>query len=186
MSLRARREHTASALTHACLRRYPRRQLVALGVAAAGMVAGCADSEWIVRRDIARFRLPGHVPIMVYETRHFAWLDRNGYAAAVKSALEAELEARGVVPEFMPLTGAPRLPRVELAFYGLEPGPSSSIDEDQSLLARPTSITVDCAFVSRNDRIAFIGRVYASGKGSDLTPGVEAVAHAVAEVLLDG
>ena len=151
--------------------------MVALGALGVG---GCADSTWLIRRELAPFKLPPRIPIMVFLSPRIREVDQDGYTNVVTTALESELSQRGIHTEVMDLAGAPRLPRIEIAFYALDLGGGGGAN-GVGVLA---SITVDCAFVSARDEVAFIGRVRSPSTSQRLALGAEAAGRAIAKTLM--
>src|SRR6516164_4595958 len=81
---------------------------------------GCGGASWDIRRELAPFSMPRHVSIMVFRSRAVRKIDRDGYVDLVAGRLQQDLASTGRTSEIVPLAGAPRLPRIELAFYILD------------------------------------------------------------------
>jgi hypothetical protein len=121
---------------------------------------------------------------MVFKSRAVRNLDRDGYVDLVANMLQQDLASTGTSSEIVPLAGAPRLPRIELAFYFLElPATPTHVHGEPVGFA---AITLDCAFVSANDEVAFVGRVTARDGEGNLSLAAEAVAGEIAKALTHG
>ena len=161
------------------------RRALATALACAPVGAlGCSGSSWEIRRELAPFGVPRHVPIMVFESRTVRNVDREGYVALVASMLQDDLAMSGISSEVVPLAGAPRLPRIELAFYLLElPDTPTHVSGDPVGFA---AITLDCAFVSANDEVAFIGRITGRNGEGNLSLAGQIAAGEIAKALTHG
>jgi hypothetical protein len=164
--------------------RWTRRTLAtALALAPLGAF-GCGGSSWEIRRELAPFAMPRHVSIMVFKSQAVRNADRDGYADLVASTLQQSLASTGTSSDIVPLAGSPRLPRIELAFYvlGLPDSPTQVNGEPVGFAA----ITLDCAFVSANDEVAFIGRVTGRNGEGNLSLAAEAAASEITKALTHG
>jgi hypothetical protein len=157
----------------------PRRGFVALAVTSGLSATACYDSTWVVKRELAPFRLPRRVVIMVWKSPRVRELDESGITDTLVVALEEELINRGFFPTVTSLD-EPVLPRVELVF---STPPSEAAGTGG---AGQRAITVDCAFVSAKDEVAFVGRVRGNDKDGDVAVAVQAAARAVADALAGG
>jgi hypothetical protein len=157
----------------------PRRGFVALAVTS-GLSTACLDSTWVVKRELAPFRLPRRVVIMVWKSSRVRELDEDGITDTMVVALEDELTSRGFLPTVTDLADAPVLPRVELVFWT---PPSETVGSGR---VGQSAINVDCAFVSGKDEVAFVGRVRGYDNDGDLAVAAQAAARAVADALAGG
>jgi hypothetical protein len=145
---------------------------------------GCGGASWDIRRELAPFSMPRHVSIMVFRSRAVRKIDRDGYVDLVAGRLQQDLASTGRTSEIVPLAGAPRLPRIELAFYILDVSEQSTQVYGERVGS--AAITFDCAFVSSTDQVAFVGRVSARDGEGNLSLAAEAAADEVAKVLTRG
>jgi hypothetical protein len=147
----------------------PRRTLcLALGAAT---LTACSTS-WLEKKKLGPIVLPRMLAIMVYKTERVRANDEHRIADFVAKTIAVELGKRDITTDIMELAGPPHLPRVELAFWDVD--------------GLPMSITVDCAFVSETDEIAFMGRIVGEGGGGDLMRSAENAGRAIASELLGG
>lgn len=121
---------------------------------------------------------------MVFRSRAVRNVDRDGYVDLVAGRLQQDLASTGRSSEIVPLAGAPRLPRIELAFYVLDLREESTQIYGEKVGS--AAITLDCAFVSASDEVAFIGRVTAHDGEGNLSQAAEAAADEIARVLTRG
>jgi hypothetical protein len=166
---------------HPCSRR-ALSAAVALAPFAASACAG-DPSSWAIRRELSTFTLPRHLPTFVFTSAEVRHIDRDGYIDLVAGSLEDELNRAGVTSEIIKVAATPRLPRVELAFYRLEL-PPPELAHYNSLYV--THMTVDCAFVSAADEVAFIGRVIGSGEDGNVSLAADAAGRAIGRALTHG
>lgn len=154
--------------------RRPKRRSVsvalALGTAA---LAGCSPSHWLEEKKLGAVVFPSSiVPIMVFRSDYVRAHDRDGVTDAVASALASELGARGIQTTTVELAGEPRSPRIELAVVNLDSGGTVF-----------PAITVDCAYVSPGEQVAYVGRLRIVAGETGIAAGVEPLARAIAEKL---
>lgn len=133
-------------------------------------MSGCA-ATWRDKQKLGRVEVPRTISIMVFKSGFVHANDSEGITDAVVRELTLELQRRRIRYDVGPLEGAPRLPRIELAFWHLD--------------GVPTSITVDCAFVSASDEVTLVGRVVGTVGADNKTP-AQNVAKAVADELTGG
>lgn len=143
---------------------------LALGASA---LVGCTPSSWIDEKKLAPVVFPRAIlPIMVFRSDYILRADREGFTDAVASSLSSELGTYGIQTTVVELAGEPRSPRLELAIWNLEaPHQTES-----------AAITLDCAYVSPDEKVAYVGRVRV--KGLSISAAVEPIARAVAEKLV--
>jgi len=159
----------------------PRRTVgvaLALGTAA----AACGTTTWLEEKKLGPITFTRRaLPIMVFKSEYVRTVDREGLADAVAEALSAELERYNLKSTIVPLAGEPRTPRIELAFWTMNLGGAAAGRGEGS------SITVDCAFVSPSDQVAFVGRIRGRAEvpQGGLATGVEAIARAIAQELVN-
>jgi hypothetical protein len=149
---------------------------MAFGAAALG---GCASSSWLEEKKLARVAFPrGALPIMLFRSDHMRRIDREGVTDAIASALSSALWEYSIETTVVELAGAARSPRIELAVWNIQAGTPGT--------ANPPAITVDCAYVSPGEQIAFVGRlrvVNQTAQEVDTVTSFEQVARAIAEKL---
>jgi len=142
---------------------------IALAAAALG---GCATSNWLEEKKLAPIVFPRTIlPIMVFRSDTILVDDREGLTDAIASALCSELGRYGIQTTVVELAGSARSPRIELAVYSFEESSTSGFPV----------ITVDCAYVSPGEQIAYVGRLQSVGSDQSMTSGVEPLARAIAE-----
>jgi len=132
-------------------------------------------ATWQERRELAPFTIPSRIPIMIYKSAQVLAVDEDGYATAVATVLEAELGGRGIRGEIVDMSGPPRLPRIELAFWNVG-------DAERGA----NVMTVDAAFVTVAGEVAFIGRVTGRGDpnaAGDLAGAAEVAGRAIADAM---
>ncbi len=112
---------------------------------------------------------------MVFKSQQVREVDRDGVSDAVAEALSQELHDWGIETEVVNLSGEPRLPRIELAFWTYYAAGGYG----------GASITADCAFVSHTDHVVFVGRINAPRKDGDIDASAKVMAKAIADVLTE-
>jgi hypothetical protein len=151
---------------------------LALALGATGF-GGCASSSWLEEKKFAPVRFPkSTLPIMVFCSDYVRSIKGEGITDAIASDLSSELGTYGIQTTVVELAGKPRSPRIELAVW--------NIDAGQAGATSPPSITVDCAYVSGGEQIAFVGRLRGASPSvgdSDTLSSIERVARAIAEKL---
>ena len=161
-----------------------RRTLSAALCLGALPLGGCSGARWVEQKKVGQVSWPRRIPIMVFKSAHIRDIDEDGLSDVVATTLSAELERRGIQADVMELTGEPRLPRIELAFWSIDFGTAGAMAESSAL--EQGSISVDCAFVSAEDEVVFIGRLVGRGKDGNLSAGAEAAGKAIYEALTEG
>lgn len=144
-----------------------------LALGATGLT-GCGTSSWLEEKKLGKVVFPRTIlPIMVFRSDYVLTQDREGLTDAIASELSSELARYGVQTTVVDLAGSPRSPRIELAVYSFE----------ESGTAHFPVITVDCAYVSPGEEIAYVGRLQNVASERGMTAGVEPTARAIAEKL---
>ena len=118
---------------------------------------------------------------MVAQTPEYRALDVGNWTDMTTATLQYELAGRGIEADIVPLAGEARLPRIELAFRTLEYGNQNPSEYGDSM--KHSRIVVDCALVSGEDKILFVGRIVGTGPFHDVDPAAKAVGEAIAEEL---
>ena len=156
-------------------RRHTTRRAVNVALAlGAAALSGCGTSNWLEEKRFAKVVFPRTIlPIMVFRSDYVLTEDREGLTDAIASALSSELARYGIQTTVVDLAGSPRSPRIELAVYSFE----------ESATAQFPIITVDCAYVSPGEQIAYVGRLQNVASERGMTSGVEPAARAIAEKL---
>lgn len=150
--------------------RRPPRRAAALALTIGAATAACSQTTWLVEKKLGRVAFPRRgLPIMVFKSDYVRAVD-EGLSDSVVEALTVELWNYDIESKVIPLAGAPITPRIELAFWTLEIGGSNV----------GGAITVDCAFVSASDQVAFVGRIRGTptpehGLASAVEPLAEAI-----------
>lgn len=135
---------------------------------------GCGTSNWLEEKKLAPVVFPRTIlPIMVFRSDYVLTEDREGVTDAIASALSSELGRYGIQTTVIDLAGAPRSPRIELAVRDFQPRGATGYP----------AVTVDCAYVSPGEQIAFVGRLHNVGGAPETTSGVEPIAREIAEKL---
>jgi hypothetical protein len=160
-----------------------RRVGVALGMVAWLLAAACSTSaSWAIKRPLAKFSLPSSTTIMVFRPPEVTALDTQGASDALTQALRAELSKQGVASTLTRLQGAPRLPRIELAFRRLELTPAGQYSTTTQLF-EGASLVVDVAVVSAKDEVVFVGRIVPAAHRDRLKSAAEAAGRRIARDL---
>ena len=142
----------------------------ALGATA---LVGCASSSWVDEKKLAPVVFTRAIlPIMVFRSDYILKVDREGMTDAIASAVSSELGRYGIQTTVVELAGAARSPRLELAIWNLERPRERAF----------AAITLDCAYVSPGEQVAYVGRVRVTGE--TISSGIEPLASAVAEKLV--
>jgi hypothetical protein len=162
-----------------------RRSFIARLLLAMLPVSACGGPTWLGKQRLLEAPLPRKVVIMVWKSARVRATDDEGFADAVATMLQVALGELGYEATIQPLAGHPRLPRIELAFWGIDYGEGPLMGDPYGGMT-DGSVTVDCAFVTARDQVAFVGRVRALGEGGNLGVGAETAARAIAEMLVYG
>jgi hypothetical protein len=161
---------------------FPPRRTVSVALALGTVATACGTTTWLEEKKLGPVTFTRRVlPIMVFKSDYVRSVDQEGLADAVAEALSAELERYNLKSTVVPLAGESRTPRIELAFWTMNLGGGGAGS------AEGTSITVDCAYVSPSDQVAFVGRIRgrAAVPQGGLATGVEAIARAIVEELVE-
>lgn len=151
----------------------PHRRAAALALTLGAAAAACSQTTWLVEKKLGRVTFPRRgMPIMVFKSDYVRAYDQ-GLSDTVVEALTVELWNYDIEGKVVPLAGAAITPRIELAFWTVE------LSGNQG-----GAITVDCAFVSASDQVAFVGRIRGIPKVErGLASAVEPIAEAIFDEL---
>jgi hypothetical protein len=148
-------------------------------------ISACGGPSWLSKQRPVEAPLPRRLVIMVWKSARVHAVDDEGFADAVATMLQVALGELGYEATILPLAGHPRLPRIELAFWDIDYGNGGLMRDPYGGMAQG-SVTVDCAFVTARNQVAFVGRVRAQGEDGNLGVGAEAAARAIADMLVYG
>jgi hypothetical protein len=155
--------------------RLPLRRAVGLALGLGAAATACGATSWLEQKKLGPVAFPHRgMPIMVFKSDYVRAVDRDGLTDAVVTALTAELWNYDIEGKVVALAGAPVTPRIELAFWTINLGDN----------LEPAAITVDCAFVSASDQVAFVGRIRGTPQSEEgISSAVEPLAQAIFDEL---